>query len=32
MKSIINRVFEELLSRFDRYGFIHIQNQGGTRK
>ena len=32
MKKIIEMILEDIISRFDRYGVIHIQKQGGKQK
>lgn len=33
MKSVIEIVFDDLISRFDAYGFVHIEKQeGGSEK
>ena len=31
-QSITEMVLEDLISRFDMYGVIHIQNEGGRKK
>ena len=32
MKKLVELFWNDLISRFDRYGFIHIQQEGGKAK